>query len=394
MTSDVRARVALPLIILAQLLGTSLWFSINGVWFTLAAQKGLSEADLGVLTLAVQIGFISGTLSLAVTGLADRYPASRIFCVASIMGAIINALFVWSVDHVMLSWILRLATGVCLAGIYPMGMKLVISWVPKYAGAALSWLLAMLTLGTALPHLMRGVSVDFDWQFPLFLASLLAVVGGIVVGTLGSGPHLPATAKAANIRRGLAALKKTNFRAVAGGYFGHCWELYAFWMLVPLLVVKPITQLGWSLSSIPWLSFVLIGIGACGCIIGGWLTRNSSGIFVARLALTISGSLCLLYPFITHLPAWLTLVALCLWGLAVIADSPQFSALAAQSAPADNVGSALAVMNAIGFALTVPAIWLASISWPIVNEWVSWLLLPGPIVGLWAMRNFAKMETT
>ena len=390
MTSDVRLRIALPVIILAQLFGTSLWFSINGVWLSLSSEQGFTKADLGAFTLAVQLGFIIGTLSLALTGLADRYKASMIFCISSVFGALVNTLFILAVDHFMLAWLLRLLTGLCLAGIYPMGMKLVISWVPKYAGSALSWLLAMLTLGTVLPHLMRGFTLGLGWQAPLFTASVLAVLGGITVGALGCGPHLPATAKRAALSQGLSALKIPNFRSVAGGYFGHCWELYAFWMLVPLLVVRPVTESNWSLSSIPWLSFALIGIGALGCLAGGWLSRAIGGFAVARLALISSGLLCLIYPLLTVLPPFVLLVVLMLWGITVIADSPQFSALAAQVAPADNVGSSLAVMNAVGFALTVPAIWLVSFSWPVLNEWVSWLLLPGPLLGLLALSKFDK----
>lgn len=393
MTSDVRSNVALPIIIIAQLLGTSLWFSINGVWLSLSAQHGLSEANLGALTLAVQLGFIIGTLSLALSGFADRHRASIIFCVASILGAIANALFVRAVDNITLAWLLRLLTGLCLAGVYPMGMKLIISWVPKYAGAALSWLLAMLTLGTALPHLMRGATLTFDWQIPLFSASILAAVGGIAVGLLGNGPHLPNSARQKTLNSGVAAFKHPNFRAVAGAYFGHCWELYAFWMLVPLLVTAPVIKLGWSIAQIPWLSFALIGVGSLGCIVGGTLSRIIGSPFVARAALALSGSICLLFPFITDLSAWIILAALVLWGFSVIADSPQFSALAAKAVPPERVGSALAVMNAIGFALTVPAIWLVSIGWPVLQEWVSWMLLPGPLLGLWAMRKFAKIDT-
>lgn len=393
MTLDVRSRMALPIIILAQLFGTSLWFSVNGVWLDLSAKQGFSQADLGSLTLAVQLGFIIGTLALAVTGLADRYRASAIFCISSVLGAFVNTLFITAVDHFLFAWFLRLLTGLCLAGIYPMGMKLVISWVPKYAGAALSWLLAMLTLGTALPHLMRGFTQALDWYIPLFAASALATLGGIAIGLLGSGPHLPATAKPAPLRRGLKALQKPSFRAIAGGYFGHCWELYAFWMLVPLLLLEPVTELGWSMSYIPWLSFALIAIGAIGCVAGGWLSNSMGGISVARLALAISGALCFLYPLLSGLPAWIILSALAIWGISVIADSPQFSALAAQEAPTEKIGSALAVMNAIGFALTIPAIWLVSWGWPLWHEGVVWLLLPGPILGLWAMRKFDKISS-
>ncbi|MCP1338896.1 MFS transporter [Idiomarina sp. M1R2S28] len=382
-------QLALPLIILSQLLGTSLWFSINGVWLPLSAEHHLNEADLGAYTLAVQLGFIIGTLTLALTGLADRYRASQIFLLSSIAGALVNALFIVAIDHSTLGWLLRFLTGLCLAGIYPMGMKLVISWVPRYAGSALSWLLAMLTLGTALPHLMRGITLDFSWEIPLLTSSILALLGGLLVGWLGSGPHLPSVATSNTLRSGLRALTQPKFRAIAIGYFGHAWELYAFWMLTPLLVLHPLATLNLPLAAVPWLAFSIIAIGSLGCIGGGIMSKKIGGLRVARLALFSSGAICLLYPLMTGLPAGLIFGLLLLWGLTVIADSPQFSALAAQFAPKENIGSALAIMNAIGFSLTLPAIWLTSNLWSIHNEWVTWLLLPGPVIGLWAMRKLS-----
>ncbi|MGM0481996.1 MAG: MFS transporter [Pseudomonadota bacterium] len=385
-----RDRLALPLIIFCQLLGTSLWFSINGVWLPLANEKQLTEADLGAFTLAVQLGFIVGTLTLALTGIADRYRASRIFLLACLCGAVFNGLFVVGIEHGLLADLLRFLTGLSLAGIYPMGMKLVISWVPRYAGSALSWLLAMLTLGTALPHLMRGMTLDFNWQLPLYGSSLLAVAAGLLVGWLGSGPHLPATAPKAALSSGLTALKNTNFRAVAMGYFGHCWELYAFWMLVPLLALKPLVDLNLSLNALPWLAFAIIAIGSLGCISGGAISQRIGGVNTARIALLSSGGICLLYPWLAQLSGGIVIMVLLLWGLMVIADSPQFSALAAQYAPQHQVGSALAVMNAIGFSLTLPAIAITSHLWSIQNEWVSWWLLPGPVIGVWAMRRLSS----
>ncbi|MCA1767311.1 MAG: MFS transporter, partial [Idiomarina sp.] len=241
----------------------------------------------------------------------------------------------------------------------------------------------------ALPHLMRGVTLDFSWQVPLLASSLLAVLGGLLVGWLGSGPHLPATASTHTFQSGLRALTQPKFRAVAVGYFGHCWELYAFWMLTPLLVLQPLSALNFPLSTVPWLAFLIIAVGSLGCIGGGLLTRKLGGLTVARLALFSSGAICLLYPLMTDFSAWILFGLLLFWGLTVIADSPQFSALAAQFAPRENVGSALAIMNAIGFSLTLPAIWLTSNLWSIHNEWVTWILLPGPLIGLWAMRKLS-----
>jgi MFS family permease len=178
-------RHPLAVIVLAQLLGTSLWFSINGVAFNLTQTTGLTEAGLGYLTLAVQSGFIIGTLLLATTGLADRFQASRVFALAALAGALVNGLFILVAGIFPLALLLRFLTGLCLAGIYPLGMKLVISWTPQYAGRALGWLVGMLTLGTALPHFLRAVTPGLAWPLPLLLSSVLAVVGGFLVWRLG-----------------------------------------------------------------------------------------------------------------------------------------------------------------------------------------------------------------
>lgn len=391
---DLFRRYPLPVIVLAQLFGTSLWFSINGVWLSLAGELGLTETDLGRLTLAVQSGFIVGTLTIAVTGLADRFGASRIFALSSLLGALVNGGFIFAAGAPLMDFLLRFATGLCLAGIYPLGMKMVIAWTPKYAGAALAWLVGMLTLGTALPHLMRGATLGMPWEWPLLAASCLAMAGGVLVLLLGDGPHLPRSSGRLPLSQGLAALRIPQFRAVAGGYFGHMWELYAFWTLTPLLIGRELQRLGEGEAWVPWLSFAVIGIGAAGCIAGGRLSRTLGSEWVARRALMVSGAFCLLYPWLSGLAPVLLLVLLIVWGVAVVADSPQFSALASATAPRESVGSSLAVMNAVGFGLTLPAIWLTSGLWGTFGVWVVWLLVPGPVFGLWSLSRYARQNGT
>ncbi len=386
MTALIR-RYPLPVIVLAQLLGTSLWFSVNGVWLSLSGQLGWGEARLGELTLAVQAGFIVGTLALAVTGLADRFGASRIFAVASVLGALSNTGFVLAVHWPPLDMVLRLVTGLCLAGIYPLGMKLVIAWTPRYAGAALAWLVGMLTLGTALPHLMRGATFGLPWAWVLMASSVLAVVGGALVMHLGDGPHLPERSGQVPLRQGLSALAVPRFRAAAGGYLGHMWELYAFWTLTPLLVGRELQRLELAEHWIAWGAFAVIAMGAIGCVLGGWLSRSLGSAWVARRALATSGLVAVAYPLLGEASPWLLLALLMVWGLAVVADSPQFSALAAAHAPRASVGSSLAVMNSVGFGLTLPAIWLTSALWQSWGLWVVALLWPGPLLGLWAFRT-------
>lgn len=385
-------RFPLPVIVLAQLLGTSLWFSVNAVWLSLASELGLAGQDLGRLTLAVQAGFIAGTLVMAVTGLADRFGASRIFAVSCLLGALGNAVFM-AVAHLSpLDVVLRFAIGLCLAGIYPLGMKMVIAWTPQYAGAALAWLVGMLTLGTALPHLMRGALFAMPWEWTLLLASALALVGGAMVLLLGDGPFLPERSGPMPLGRGLAALRIPGFRAAAGGYFGHMWELYAFWTLVPLLAGRELQRLGAGDAWVSWLAFAVIGIGAAGCIGGGILSRSRGSEWVARRALMLSGSLCVLYPWLGGLAPSLLIALLLLWGVAVIADSPQFSALASAAAPKEAVGSSLAVMNTIGFSLSLPAIWMTSALWELWDVWVVLLLVPGPVLGVWSLRRAGRLR--
>ncbi|ALM52093.1 MFS transporter [Halomonas huangheensis] len=387
-----RHRLALPVIVVAQWCGTSLWFSINGVANTLTTQVGLSEATLGQLTIAVQLGFILGTLFIATTGLSDRFRASRVFLFSSLLGAACNLAMVAVIEQPVLALIFRWLTGFCLAGIYPLGMKLVIGWTPRHTGAALAWLVGMLTLGTAMPHLVRGLTLALPWAWTLALTSLLAVAGGVAVRWLGDGPHLPSSSSRVSLAEGLSAWKDRNFRGAAGGYFGHCWELYAFWLLVPLLVSREITRLELGTGWIAWLSFTVIALGMPGSIIAGYFSRRYGSRRMASLALATSGCLCLVYPLLGNLSPWLLLALLGLWGFSVVADSAQFSALASAAAPRERVGATLAVMNAIGFACTLPGIWLGSQLWTSIELSVSWLLLPGPILGLWAMRGLRRQS--
>jgi len=376
-------RHPIAVIVLAQLFGGSLWFSANSAADELMRAWGAGAADIGRLTNAVQLGFIAGTLFFSVSGLADRYKASHIFAASAVAGALANAgfaLLAQGVDDGM-AW--RFAVGLSLAGIYPLGMKLVVSWEPARAGEALAQLVGMLTLGTALPHLTRSLGAGWPWQAVILASSALALAAAAAIARLGDGPHLkPHAGVGIRLGRVFQAFRIPAFRASALGYFGHQWELYAFWTLVPLLLTSTglAERLGTGTAA---LSFAVIGIGALGCFTGGWASRHMGSARVAALGLALSGTCCLAFPLLAgRVSDALLLILLLRWGVAAVLDSPHFSALSARACPPENVGSALAIQNAIGFAITLVSIGFTTGHVGEVGNIIAWWLAPGPLLGL------------
>ena len=388
------------LIVIAQMFGTSLWFSTNGVLKQIEGIWSLSVSDLGNLTNSVQFGFIIGTLLFTITGFADKFKPSRIVMLCCFLGATFNAFIIFG--EIPFSFVIfsRLVVGIALAGIYPIGMKLIISWDPQKAPNTLGLLVGMLVLGSSLPYLIRALGVSFDWQYTVILTSGLCYIAGITIYLIGDGPHL-ITNKKSSFRlldQFSELLKNKNYLASAVGYFGHMWELYAFWTCVPILISISISQhqIHDQEFLVSLLSFLIIGLGFVSCVLGGILAKSLNSSRIASLSLAFSLSICVIYPLAGNLYFFIDLGLLIVWGFFVISDSPQFSAISARVCPRHLVGTALTTQNCIGFSISMITIFLTTSFYESLGLYFVWILLPGPVLGLiffCRQFGFLKLKT-
>lgn len=347
----------------------------------LQREWGLPAEALGYITSAVQLGFIAGTLAFAFFAVADRFSPRLVFFLCALVGAAANAAILGAGGSLVALLVLRFATGFFLAGIYPVGMKIASGWYQRDLGNALGFLVGALVAGTAFPHLLKGAAGALPWHEVLLATSGVAATGGLaMLALVPDGPHL--TKGARFDPRALAAVFKVPaFRASAFGYFGHMWELYAFWAFVPWLLAAR------GVDHVSLWSFAVIAAGALGCVAGGLVSLRRGSAPVAFAQLSASGACCVLSPLFFFAPTPVFLGFLLFWGVVVVGDSPQFSALNAQSAPRERVGSALTIANCIGFGITIFSIELLNAaSRLLAPQWLFLLLVPGPLLGLAALR--------
>ena len=378
-------RHILPVIVASQFAGTSLWFAGNAVLGDLQRQWSLAGSAVGDVTSAVQFGFISGTLVFAFLAVSDRFSPRLIFLACSLLGALANLAVLAAGGGLEFLLACRFLTGFFLAGIYPVGMKIASGWYRSGLGNALGFLVGALVLGTAFPHLLKGLGQTWPWQAVLLGVSALAAAGGLLMLLVPDGPHLSKGSKFDPTA--LAVIfQSRGFRASAFGYFGHMWELYAFWAFVPVaLAARP------EAGNASLWAFAVIAAGAIGCVAGGLVSLRIGSARVAFAQLAASGACCIVSPLLFFAPPALFLAFLVFWGVVVVGDSPQFSALNAANAPKESVGSALTIGNCIGFAITIVSIQLlnSATAWlPI--QYLFLLLVPGPILGLLALRPLIR----
>lgn len=381
--SDPTPSRILPVLVLAQLGGTSTWFAVNAVMPELQTTFGWTASAVGTLTSAVQLGFISGALLFALLSIADRYSTRRLFLLCSVAQALCTVIAMVSAESFSALCVWRFLTGFFLAGIYPVGMKIAAQWFPRGLGNALGLLIGALVIGSALPHALRGASIGWPWQAVFWGVAMIALGAGLFLFWLiPEPPHAPARASGLQLRALWTVASDPKVRASVLGYFGHMWELYTFWVLMPsilaLRLVDPV--------AISWSAFVALGSGALGCAVGGWIATRTGSAPVAGVQLAISGLCCLIAPWMLDAPLALFAVWLVVWGITISGDSPQFSTLTAQNAPPALVGSVLTLTNSIGFAISIVSIqlfvWLAQ-SHPL-SSLIPWLGI-GPALGVLAL---------
>ncbi|HVH56392.1 MAG TPA: MFS transporter [Vicinamibacterales bacterium] len=378
----------LALVALSQFLGMTLWFSATAAAPRIAADLGLGSIQVAWLTIAVQGGFVGGTLVSAILNLADVFNARRLFAFGCAVGAVANASVIWTTDPFVI-FALRFVTGVALACVYPPGMKIAAGWFKERRGTALGVLVGALSLGSAFPHLLSFTASAVSWHSLMLTSSALALVGGAIVWlAVDDGPHVTASAPFDPHAIG-AVVRNRGARLATFGYLGHMWELYAMWAWISAFATASLLDAGVPPQRTGSLiAFVAIASGALGCVAAGVWADRWGKARIAGGALAVSSACSALAGFLFGAPVWALLLLSIIWGFSVVADSAQFSALVTEHSPRTHVGTALTLQTSAGFLLTMVSMQLlplaaARYGW----QWVFLLLVPGPVLGAWAMQR-------
>ncbi len=382
-------RRALATIAGSQLLALTLWFSASAVAPQLESVWRLGSGQTAGLTLAVQIGFVAGALGLAMSGIPDVVPSRRMFLVAALAGAATNAgLLALGPGDYGLAFGLRLATGAALAGVYPAGLKVMAGWYRRRRGMALGVLVGALTVGSAGPHLIRGVGLD--WQGVVLTASTLAVVAAVAMARVADGPY-DTGAAGFSLRHVGGVVRNRGVRLSTYGYLGHMWELYAMWTWTAAFLSASALAAGHGDGWVPAATFFVIAVGGVGAwFAGGWADRLGRTT-VAGGAMVVSGACALATPLVFGRSPLLVLPLFLVWGFTVVADSAQFSTMVTETADDENRGTALTLQTALGFLLTLVTIRAVPIladawSW----QWAFPVLAIGPALGVAAMVRLRR----
>ena len=378
---------SLAIIVISQFFCTSLWFAGNAVLPDLVKDLRADSGLLANLVSAVQLGFITGTLLSALTGLADKVISTRLFFTCAFAAALLNAMILFAGPGNAVLLVLRFLTGFFLAGIYPVGMKIASDHSGNKPSKSLGFLVGALVLGTSFPHLLKSLNPGYSWKVLVLAPSLLSAAGGTMMLLLIPPTKIREINKSRSAAGITEGFKIAPFRQAALGYFGHMWELYTFWAFLPVILLGYKVRNHFDDMNVTLWSFLIIASGFLSCIAGGYLAERITPKRLAFSLLSVSGICCLLSPlFLLGSNETGLFIFLLIWGMAVIADSPLFSAIVADSAPPESKGTLLTIVTCGGFFLTIISIQITNTLSAITsNEYLLLWLVSGPVFGLSAL---------
>lgn len=372
----------------------SVWFSASAVTPILIEAWQLTDGEAAWLTMAVQIGFVVGSLGSALLNLADRLPSCWLFAISSLLAGLATASIAFWARDLETALVLRFFTGLFLAGVYPIGMKIMATWTQRDRGLGIGLLVGALVLGSASPHLMRSFGNVNNWRPVLYLAAGSAILGAIIAALFVSEGPFRSPAPRFKWRQMGKLLIEKDIVLANTGYLGHMWELFAMWTWIPLFILLSFEQQGISSAWASLAAFAVIGIGGIGSLVMGPIADRFGRTKVTIALMLTSGTMSLLIGTLYGGNPFVLFVVALIWGFSVVADSAQFSAAVSELAPPKYVGTALTLQTSLGFLLTLFSIRLI----PPLVELVGWrfafaILALGPAAGIWAMWKLQKLPT-
>lgn len=377
----------LLLISLCLIAALSTWFSATVIMSELSLVAALSETEEIWLTNAVQLGFVLGALAIAIFNISDIFPLTRLISFSCFLAALANVLLIWTSDGNLILF-LRCLTGAALAGVYPPCVKLIATWFKRGRGLAMGVIIGALTVGSALPHLFRAFASGANWQLVLTLSSATTCLAGLTFLLLvKEGPY--AFAKTVfDPTQITKILRNRALTLVNIGYVGHMWELYAMWawMLTFAYHAQDLID-SFPFASPEYLSFSVVAIGGLGCIAAGRLSDIYGRCYTTAGMMILSGICAFVIGATLDFSPTLFVIVALIWGTTIVADSGQFSAAVTELADQKLVGTALTFQMAIGFSVTILAVWLVPqfADWIEGYQWAFVILAPGPFIGAYAM---------